>query len=1436
MVSMRVPFAGLCLVVVGCAGGCTGGTGAGPATTAEVEVLRPSVTLGGRAIAGTERVGGGGEVAVGEGGRAWLRHDNTLRLLIDGSAKGTQLVVEDDGVKLTSGRVFAEAQAPARLHVGDVTLDVRTGAFELRQGDGVHLYVARGVVAWSRSDGSKAEIHAGEEAVFAAGAPKVSAAVLWDDWTGGLGWPEAGGPPRRGFGEIGARKPGSLGEARFPLAITRLEVRARIEDDEAVTRVVQTFFNPASDTLEGLYRVRIPEGAILRRFAIDRDGRWADGYVKERETARKQYQAQVYEGSTLDPALLEWEAPGSFRARIYPIPAGATRKILVEYSEWLTPSGPDSTRSYRYPMAGGGSDVPLLEELDVEIDAAQAGAKTLRAGLSARIEGQKVILARTDFRPTSDFVVDLVGPARSAKAARGYRAQHRVMGRITRGEDDYYLLRVVPLLREAVTERAPLDVIVLTDVSAGTDATHLQLARTTVEALLRHLDAKDRVAVLGADLELRRPGAGKPELVSAARASLDTMLDGLARQGVGGATDLGAVLTAAAAMLDPTRRGVVIYVGDAMPTVGELDLKTLRERLDRLPAPLRLYGVAIGDESDLGLLESLTAGAGLSLRVGDRGAAAGAALRIIGHAQRRAVDRVTVDLGSGLDRVYPRRAVTVVEGEALEVLGRVRAGVPKSVTLTGHLFGKPWTGTWEVDTHNVGVDDDLRLRWASERLRQLLADGASAEEVAELGTRQNLITPFTSFYVPSAGELSLLEAAMPEVRSAGCSYKSAPMSRSEAPPPSPVSLPVGTPSAGEMVAPSADTTTAQPAPTVPAAEPMAAPTTRAKSAGYHAEDEDAKVAANAPEATVDGRFDRSGAAGGLAGPRDKSKEEAPDQQRRIGSIGGRGNAKDLDNLLDSSPPAAAKPSPGYGMGSGSGKGGKNKAGFYALGGAQEKQPNKKSSADNGLLGALHGSSGQNLASVFGRSSLESERRGDDGDSGRDRLLIRISIYGHRALRCSPAAALSSEDRRSLWKERLTVHGGVDGAMEVWQDALAGCELKTWGDRRALLLSMLTSVHAAPRLVQLYNRFSDDDGAQDFMRRAILGLVKTAADLRTVVDGLGVGEDAGWSVAQSLVAKAATPTARLAVLDQLAAKWPQQPRLRLLRMEAYEQAGRLEDALRLADEVRTDPYADAQARTLVGELLARHNDEPGARRAFSEIVEFAPKDPQARRRLGDLYRAHGWYEEAYRQYQTLSELLPNDPSVLVLLASAAAGAGRTDEALRLEQRAAEGTEPGSETGVAKVARWWSSVRLLFLRQEARDKHDDAELARVWGRTRRANVLADARPFRVYLLWAHPEADCELSATLPGNIQSGPTELAPEFGLSGVSSREALQGDATVEIRRSNPQASLRYTAQLLVIWDEGQKTEASKLLPLELGPQGQPIKVRITPDRKAEVLK
>src|SRR5262249_37547386 len=86
------------------------------------------------------------------------------------------------------------------------------------------------------------------------------------------------------------------------------------------------------------------------------------------------------------------------------------------------------------------------------------------------------------------------------------------------------------------------------------------------------------------------------------------------------------------------------------------------------------------------------------------------------------------------------------------------------------------------------------------------------------------------------------------------------------------------------------------------------------------------------------------------------------------------------------------------------------------------------------------------------------------------------------------------------------------------------------------------------------------------------------------------------------------------------------------------------------------------------------DEAEARRAFGEIVEFAPDDPVARRRLGDLLRAHGGFEDAARPYETLAPPAPDHASVSLLLAAAAQGLGRLEAAVKWTEKAGAASAP------------------------------------------------------------------------------------------------------------------------------------------------------------------
>ena len=134
------------------------------------------------------------------------------------------------------------------------------------------------------------------------------------------------------------------------------------------------------------------------------------GRVKEKAAAALQYQSNVYAGSTEDPALLEWDAPGVYQARLYPIAPGGSRRVVTRYAEWLPRQGDKGERRlYVYPMAADGAEasLPRIEELRVAIDLTASGATDVRTGMRGVTEGKKLIVQAYDVTPRADLAVEL---------------------------------------------------------------------------------------------------------------------------------------------------------------------------------------------------------------------------------------------------------------------------------------------------------------------------------------------------------------------------------------------------------------------------------------------------------------------------------------------------------------------------------------------------------------------------------------------------------------------------------------------------------------------------------------------------------------------------------------------------------------------------------------------------------------------------------------------------------------------------------------------------------------------------------------------------------------------------------------------------------------------------------------------------------------------
>ncbi|MFO0694247.1 MAG: AgmX/PglI C-terminal domain-containing protein [Polyangiales bacterium] len=717
-----------------------GGETHGP-TVGRAELVRGGASVGNdrarRAIAAPVRVERGMRVSTEADARAILRLDRGAVVLLD-----RDTVVKPDlaSLVLEKGRIFVDAtdadattiETPNGSLVAEgATLSVRLA------GGRVEAYCASGEVTYRSPRGSD-RFAQGETLVLGPGAPKVEPAEVFDDWTGGLADPT----PRRTpsvshVGILAARGFSALGEAYEPLAIRGHEVTATIRGDLAVTTVEQTFFNGASENVVGEYAVRLPEHAIVDGFEVDT----GSGYVPSSVVP---VQNQVYQPVFLDDvsvptSRLVYDGPGRVRARIQPIAPGAVVRVRLRYTEWLVRRG--AMRSYALPMRAEG-EAPLVGELAIHVDAKDSGAKTMRAGMGATIRGTTVELRQSDARPRADFVVDLFDDDSPTKVAAYESRRPRATGE---GEDVFVLFDVPTDglfdADEATKAKDPLDLVLVVDTSGGTEPEDLELARSVVESVLRHLSPTDRVTLRFSDVASRTPEGVAAAPTTASTAVRDTLLEAVARMDVAGATDLATSLRSAASVVAGKPRGVLLYLGDGVPTTGAMSATAIRAALDSVEAPPRLFALGLGEDANVDLLRAVF-GEATSV-VGDRTEATGRVLRFLADAARPTLRGVTVALGPTVERVFPRGTLVVPEGEPLRLVARLQGELPQRVRIRGLRDGRAVEKTLEVESARLDDGGDIPRRWGSRRLDELLDDDEGREAIAELGLRFALLTPWT---------------------------------------------------------------------------------------------------------------------------------------------------------------------------------------------------------------------------------------------------------------------------------------------------------------------------------------------------------------------------------------------------------------------------------------------------------------------------------------------------------------------------------------------------------------------------------------------------------------------------------------------------------------------------------------------------------------------
>jgi Ca-activated chloride channel homolog len=1159
-------------------------------------------------------------IETGTAARALLRlQDGSVAFVRD----ATKVLLGNHGLSLVSGELFVNA-APAEQkahvhHSGDVQVSGSEAGYSLsRTGDLTTLTVTRGT-ATITSAGGRVEVQAGQQAIVSGtSAPKTGPVAYFDDWTGGM----ADLPAQAAASGVGAgtiygvdayQSPGSVPQR---LEIQKQSVRAVLRDEIAETEVDQTFFNPGERDVEGWYWFIVPENASVTGFALETDNVLVEGELIERKDAATKYQSARSSGHS--PAILEWINERTLRARIFPVPSGGTRRVVVRYIEFKPIV--EGKLSYLYPMGTG--EATRVGEFSLSVDLGPVGRRMQIATLAeARIEngGEKVTVRRSGYTPRAPFQLEAtLKESRPALSVARFAAG---------GESaDYVLARYTPDLDWTSATSSRADVVVVVDTSGAGDESSRALKVGTAEAILRALGGDDRFALVSLDVlpKVLFPTSG---LSPATGDAISQALQRLAEHSSGGATDLGAGFDVALERLHGTEQPAVVLVSDGIPTSGELSPEKLIERLRRTleTSRARVFTVGVGAEARPSLLEALArVGGGQSILLGTNDETTLKALELTAAIRTPTLTDLEIDLGAGLDDSVSNVTGKLTQGQEYLLLARTHHDLPKTALIRGRLGGKDFKSTYTIEKAKGPLGSYAPRLWAAEQIRRLLANARSPDEqrgrVVALGLEYGLMTPFTSFIALES------EAAYAQM---GINRKSSHLRAGR----------LASLSGGEESSPP------NPGSILPLLSGCSTQESSEKPAGRVAAREKGEVASDNEAVPAQGDLQQA-LVPTPAAPAAEPARASLAKSKASQALGGSADPLSGDDPADKKQVQLAE---------GAKSGGRADGQVQATLGAPRRTAAPRSVQPSSPIGLV-------------KKAPEPERAATGSAAS-------VSVSKIQLGTCSDLSKRSLSDRVVFWYRRLLTAQGAAELVERYDTAKRSCELSDWLAERTflgLLESRLTN-EGDVRLI--LNHFTDQPDVRNFMASRLLRRStdqRIAAAVREVLFGNAVD----WLAVDRALQGIQDAEKRLSELRKAIAKAPSDPEgnLRLLRL--FVRSGRTAEALALGRRIRDSGLLTPELVKRVGDLLVRDQQTEQAQRVYSELVEFAPNDRGARQMLGDIYLANHWFDPAYRQYQLLTELAPETPLFWLRLATAAAGAGRTDEALRIERRvsAAEGT-PG-----------------------------------------------------------------------------------------------------------------------------------------------------------------
>ncbi len=388
-------------------------------------------------------------------------------------------------------------------------------------------------------------------------------------------------------------------EAPRSLDIKYHHVDVSIDGQVCTTTVDEVFKNPYTVELEGTYIFPMPEGAAIDRFSLKIDGEEVVGEMLDADEAASAYRDMVRQNK--DPAILEYVGRKAFRARIYPIPANAEKRVEISYTEIL----PYDSGMIKYHYLLDTERFSPLPLEDVAINVTIAGNKPITTFSSPT---HNIATERTDSGATITYREEGTWPDRDFILYFAISDEEIAANLIVdkpEGEDGFFMLLVTPPEPGDIPATSK-EVLFVMDTSGSMGGEKIEQVKDALNYCLNSLNPGDSFNVVTFS---DQPVLYSDKTVAANKENVRAAFDFVKDIKASGGTNIDAALASALEVGAGNDKPIyILFLTDGKPTVGPREPAEIigNYKAASEQAEERLFAFGVGYKVNTDLLDTLS--------------------------------------------------------------------------------------------------------------------------------------------------------------------------------------------------------------------------------------------------------------------------------------------------------------------------------------------------------------------------------------------------------------------------------------------------------------------------------------------------------------------------------------------------------------------------------------------------------------------------------------------------------------------------------------------------------------------------------------------------------------------------------------------------------------------------------------------------------------